>query len=373
MTPSILYLIDVMTRRGGTEVHLTELSTRLSARGFNPIVCNLAGDEAALRQLAELGVETWARPIVRLYAPEGRRMMRRVIREARERNVQIVQTFHFKSDWMGINVSRALGCSLVSSRRDLGFQRTRLRGIAYRFISPRADAFIAPSQAVANATMAIDRVPPERMHVIYNGLDRARFAAPQDRAECRAWLGLPPEGPVIGMVSGLRTIKDHPTLFRAMACLADRRPRIHLAIVGEGDAEASLRAMVRELGLEKRVTFTGARLDIPRALAAMDIFVLSTHSEGMSNAIIEAMASGLPVVASDVGGNAECVVHGETGFIVPEASVDALAARMDELLSDPEMARRMGEAGRARTAELFDVDAMVSHTVDLYRSLGAGR
>jgi len=373
MQPSILFLIDIMRWRGGTEIHLFELATRLEAYGYHPIVCNLGGDEPVLTQLAEAGVETWPRRLVRLYMPEGRSVARSVAREAASRNVRVVHTFHFKSDWMGPGVARTLGCPLVSSRRDLGFHRTTVHNLVYRAVRPRVAAFIAPSEAVRQVMIRQDRLDPARVHVIYNGLDRARFERPQDRAAARQALGLPAEGPIIGMVSGFRPIKDHPTLLMAMHTVARNYPNAHLALVGEGTEEAKLRALTAELGLNDNVTFTGPTKDVPRALAAMDVFVLSTHSEGMSNAIIEAMAAGLPVVASDVGGNAECVADGVTGYIVPHEDPGALAERLNGLLGDPAGAAALGAAGRCRVAELFDVDAMVRQTADLYRSLTAGK
>lgn len=372
MQPSILFLIDIMRWRGGTEIHLFELATRLEAYGYHPIVCNLGGEEPVLTQLAEAGVETWPRELIRLYMPEGRSVARSVAREAASRNVQVVHTFHFKSDWMGPSVARRLGCPLVSSRRDLGFHRTTVHNLVYRMVRPRVAAFIAPSEAVRQVMIRQDRLDPERVHVIYNGLDRARFEGNHDRAAARKAMGLPVNGPVIGMVSGFRPIKDHPTLLKAMQCIVRDHPNAHLALVGEGTEEAKLRDMTAELGLTNNVTFTGPTRDVPRALAAMDIFVLSTHSEGMSNAIIEAMAAGLPVVASDVGGNAECVANGVTGFIVPHEDVDALAARLTELLCDTAESAAFGEAGRQRVAELFDVEAMVRRTAELYRALTPG-
>lgn len=372
MQPSILFLIDIMRWRGGTEIHLFELATRLEAYGYHPIVCNLGGEEPVLTQLAEAGVETWPRELVRLYMPEGRSVARSVAREAASRNVQVVHTFHFKSDWMGPRVARRLGCPLVSSRRDLGFHRTAVHNFVYRIVKQRVDAFIAPSEAVRQVMIRQDHLDPARVHVIYNGLDRARFEQTQDRAAAREALGLPCRGPVIGMVSGFRPIKDHPTLLKAMRRIVDDHPEAHLALVGEGTEEAKLREMTAELGLDGSVTFTGPTKDVPRALAAMDIFVLSTHSEGMSNAIIEAMAAGLPVVASDVGGNAECVADGATGYIVPHEDADALAGRLAELLYDSSKAAAFGAAGRRRVAELFDVEAMVRRTAELYGTLKAG-
>lgn len=371
MMPSVLYLIDAMLAPGGTETHLFDLATRLEGHGFHPIVCNLGGDEPELRRLAKAGIETWPRALKRLYAPSGRAEARRIVEQAAGRDVHIVQTFHFKADWLGVGVSRALGCPLISSRRDLGFSQTALRRFAYRFINPAVSRFIAPSRAVRDVVARREGVAPDRVEVIPNGRDLRLFDQSQNSAEARAWLGLPPEVPVIGMVGNLLPVKDHPTLLQAFSRILPSFEHAHLLLVGQGPEEERLKAMARELNIGHRVVFAGKRTDIPRVLAAMDVFVLSSHTEGMSNAIIEAMAAGLPVVASDVGGNAESVADGETGFIVPPRSPARMADRLSDLLRDRGLLLSMGSAGRQRAERLYDVDGMVRRTADLYRALRA--
>ena len=373
MQQSILFLIDALERPGGTETHLQELAKRLGSEGYTPIVCNLAGDQPILKVIAESGVETWPVTIQRLYTPAGRAIVRDVVTRSYGRHVAAVHTFHFKSDWMGVGVARALECPLVSSRRDLGFAQTPLRRLALRFIDPHVDAFIAPSVAVQTAVHEREGVAKARISIIYNGLDPSRFSVPVDRGEVRRNLGIPNDAIAITMVGNLRPIKDHATLIKAMAQVHAAHSSAYLVLVGEGAEQERLSALAESFGIRDRVIFAGARKDVPGILAAMDVFVLSSHSEGMSNAIIEAMASGLPVVATDVGGNAECVVDGQTGYIVPHEDVDALANRLCKLLGDPVAAKAMGAAGRARVAEVFDVQTMVGHTADLYRSLTAAR
>jgi glycosyltransferase involved in cell wall biosynthesis len=374
MQPSVLFLIDALERPGGTETHLLELTKRLPSEGYTPIVCNLAGDQPVLKLIADSGVETWPVTVHRLYAPAGRAVVRDVISRAAGRGVAAIHTFHFKSDWMGVSVARALKCPLVSSRRDLGFAQTPLRRLALRFIDPQVKAFIAPSRAVQTAVHEREGVATERIRVIYNGLDPARFSERGDRAEMRRDLGVPNDAAAIVMVGNLRPVKDHTTLIKAMGPVAAAHPNSHLVLVGEGTEMDRLSGLADSMGIRDHVTFAGARKDVARILAAMDVFVLSTHSEGMSNAIIEAMAAGLPVVATDVGGNAECVLEGVTGYIVPHENVEALAHRLGGLLADSVSAKAMGAAGRDRVAEEFDVQAMVRRTADLYRNLtAAGR
>lgn len=370
MLSAILFLIDALERPGGTETHLCELSRRLEPMGYLPIVCNLSGQQMMLSRIAEAGVETWPDRIARLYLPPGRDVARRIVRRAAGRNIRAVHTFHFKSDWLGVWAARALSCPLISSRRDLGFQQNATRRAIYRWINGRTDAFVAPSAAVKTSILRQGGARESDIRLIYNGLDTRRFAAPADRAAARADLGVPPDALLVGMVGNLRPVKGHPVLLHALARLAAAMPRARLVLLGEGAEEGRLRALAATLGITERVAFAGAGHDIPRALSAMDVFALSSHSEGMSNAVIEAMAAGLPVVATSVGGNPECVAEGETGFLVPPGDDAALADRIGRLLARPEQALAMGAAGRARCRALFDVDVMVRRTVELYDALG---
>lgn len=368
--PAILFLIDALERPGGTETHLFELSRRLAPMGYQPIVCNLSGSEPVLARIAAEGVETWPERIGRLYLPPGRGVARNVVRRAAGRNIRAVHTFHFKSDWMGVSAARSLGCPLISSRRDLGFQQNSIRRVIYRWINRRTDAFVAPSEAVKASVLKQGGARSSDVHLIYNGLEMQRFADRSGRDETRAALGIPSDARLIGMVGNLRPVKGHPTLLRAVARLMNSCPQAHVVLFGDGLEEERLRELAGSLGIGAHVTFAGSGHDIPTALAALDVFALSSNSEGLSNAVIEAMAAGLPVVATSVGGNPECVVDGETGFLTPAGDDERLADRIGRLLMDPALAHTMGEAGRARCRALFDVDTMVRRTVELYDTLG---
>ncbi|HOC30809.1 MAG TPA: glycosyltransferase [Armatimonadota bacterium] len=365
----VLYLIDALHMRGGTERHLAELAPRIQAHGYLPIVCCLDSSNRDGVGVDIPGVDVRYVDMKRLYTPAGQRLARQIARQALADGVSMVQTFHFKSDWLGVQVARVLQCPLVSSRRDLGFNVTGLRRLILWYINRHADAFIAPSRAVGEAVCRQPGVDPERVHVILNGIDLGAFTEGCDIYEARRWLGCYGDGPVIGMISSLRPIKDHRTLLNAMRAVLYQRPDAKLVLVGAGSEMEPLRELARNLGIEPSVFFTGAREDVRRVLAALDVFVLSTHSEGMSNAIIEAMASGLPVVATDVGGNGECVVDGQTGYLTPHRDAAALADRLLNLINEPEMAREMGERGRRRAVAEFDVNIMVSRTAGLYRRL----
>jgi sugar transferase (PEP-CTERM/EpsH1 system associated) len=189
---------------------------------------------------------------------------------------------------------------------------------------------------------------------IYSGVDTDRFRPGPDGEELRAELQIPCGAPVVGILSRLDAIKDHPTLFAAFARVRERHPGAHLLVVGEG-AERDRLEGLRGPG----VHLLGGRVDVPRVLRAFDIFVLPSRNEGISNTILEAMATGLPVIASRVGGNPELVTEGETGSLFPAGDVGALADAILALLDDPDLRRTQGGAGRARAIERFSIASMV--------------
>jgi len=200
---------------------------------------------------------------------------------------------------------------------------------------------------------------------VYNGLDlpnrQYRSSFPQEF-----------ERTVLLTVGNIRRVKGHDVLIRAVAPLMRRDPRLMLYIAGDVLEQAyinELQSLVRKLELEQRIQFLGGIHNLESQLSRADIFVLPSRSEGFSNAIVEAMAASLPVIATDVGGNAEAVVDGITGYIVPPEDPDALRSAIEKLLADPGMAMRMGVAGRRQIAERFTTEAMMSGIVAIYRKL----
>jgi glycosyltransferase involved in cell wall biosynthesis len=204
-------------------------------------------------------------------------------------------------------------------------------------------------------------VPRRKVLVIPNGIDLSRFPAPPGRRPAAVRRAI--------HVARLHPVKDQTTLLHAVRQVADAEPDFRLDIVGDGPAWDELAALHEKLALERHVRFLGFRGDVREMLGGADLFVLSSVSEGISLTLLEAMAAGLPVVATDVGGNREVVAHRETGLLVPPRSPEALAAAMLRLVRDPATARRMGAAGRERVEKQFDLRRVVQTYERLYLSL----
>jgi len=209
-------------------------------------------------------------------------------------------------------------------------------------------------------------VPLDKMVTIHNGIDTDRFGSPHDSSAIRAALGLCADQPVIGIVARLDPIKNHEALITAMKQIVAQLPRAVLLIVGDGPLRSELEAQVSSLALGDHVCFLGARADVPELLGAIDLFVLCSHSEGLSLTLIEACAAGKPIVATDVGGNAEVVQHQETGLLVPLGQPELLAEAILEVLGDREKALQMGQNGRRNFEEQFVLGAMVQEYEKLY-------
>jgi L-malate glycosyltransferase len=236
--------------------------------------------------------------------------------------------------------------------------------LVQRVLWNRVDRLLSVSSTLAATMSEKIGVDEKRIHVIHNGVDVARFRS-GDRRLLRDQLQLTPDDLLVVTVGRLEPVKDHAALIAAAAevrCPA----RFKLALVGEGMLRESLEAEVRRSGLDGIVHFLGHRHDIENVLAAADLFVLSSRSEGLPNGVMEAMAAGVPVVSTAVGGATELVVHGITGLLVPPRSSQALGEAITTLLCDPSTRLAFGENGRRRAIEHFAFDRMVEQYETLY-------
>lgn len=247
------------------------------------------------------------------------------------------------------------------------YQR-RLQRWAWR----RVDRVLSVSSRLAERMAHDVGFPLETIHVLRNGVDLARFE-PKDRRAARTALGLRPDRLTFGTVGRLVEVKNQQLLVRAVARLVSDGEDCQLVICGEGPLRHALTERAAALGMQERVCLPGYREDVERVMAAFDVFALTSHSEGMSNTILEAMASGLPVVATRVGGADELVDDGATGLLVPAGEIDELVGALRALAEDASRRWAMGRAGRARAHDEFSLGAMLARYQDLYVQLATRR
>ncbi len=232
---------------------------------------------------------------------------------------------------------------------------------------------IAVSPAVSRSLKVYEGISEKHIAVIYNGIDPRPFGIEVDKTVIRKALGIPSEDQVCGMVARLGSEKDHLTLLRAIKLVRQRLPRTTLVLVGDGPQREGLEEASRKLGLGSKVVFTGQRRDVPELLAIFDLAILSSHYEGTSVTLLEAMAAGKAVVASRVGGTPEVIEDGVTGWLCTPRAEEELAEKMIQLLRDPQLRHQLGGAARRRMKERFTQAQMVTSYERVYnQALGLG-
>jgi glycosyltransferase involved in cell wall biosynthesis len=303
-------------------------------------------------------------PTEGLHCPPGalRQTVCRLTRRLRQLRPHVLHTHNPSPHIFGALAACAARVPvLVHTKHGRNSPDVRRKVALNRWASCLSSCIVPVSEDAAEVVRLIERVPARKVCVIRNGIDLAAFpTAPAPR---------PARGNRAIHVARLNLVKDQRTLLRAARLVADAEPAFRLDLVGDGPARAEVEALRTELALDGHVRFLGYREDVRDLLAAADFFVLSSVSEGISLTLLEAMAMGLPVAATDVGGNREVVAQGETGLLVPAQSPAALAEAMLVFLRNPERARRMGAAGRRRVEERFDLRRVVREYEALYLNL----
>jgi glycosyltransferase involved in cell wall biosynthesis len=294
-------------------------------------------------------------------------------RRLRELGADVVHGYQWRPALVGALAGRAAGVPLVLAGKRSLTGPTVSERLAWRAIARLCDTVLVNADALRTQGEGLGM--RTRWVVLRNGVDVDRYATGETQRAARARLGLDPRRAVIGTIGRLEPRKGHDVLLAAMRLVAGATngtcPQVLL--VGDGPLREALERRTDELGLGHVVRFTGNLSDVRPALAAMDMFVLSSHEEGMSNALLEAMAAGRPVIATAAGGTSEIVASERTGLLVPVADAGALAAAVQRLLADPGMAERLGGAARAFVTRELSARARVAELERLYETRLAAR
>ncbi|HQU46235.1 MAG TPA: glycosyltransferase, partial [Pirellulales bacterium] len=242
-----------------------------------------------------------------------------------------------------------------------------------RLLTPLTDAFLAVAPPHGRYLVDVEKLPANRVHVVANGVDTERFRPRPADEKLRGEVGLPPTAPVAGIVARLSREKNHDLFLRVAALVREQVHDAHFLIVGEGPERDRLAAHVEQLGLADAVHFLGNRADVPDLLALLDVFVLTSHVEANPVSILEALASGKPVVATRVGSVPETVRDGEVGYLAEPGDAATLSARVVELLRGPRLARRLGREARRQVVEQHSMRNMVVRFQDVVEQLHASK
>jgi glycosyltransferase involved in cell wall biosynthesis len=364
--PHVLLVLDQFPKTlGGGERIVLKLAALLPNYGYRASILTFsAHPESAGLQSPPCPV--YLLPLQRTYDLAALRAALELRRFLKQQRIQIVQTFFESSDlWAGFVTKAMSDAKLIWSRRDMGILRASKHHVAYRLMSSMPDRVFAVSEEVRQHCVVVDRIKPTLVETVYNGIDVADWDMVVAPAKA-------PGAFVVATVGNIRRVKGHDIFIKAAASVAAQFPRISFKIAGdvlEPDYFVELQTLIRNLNLSERFHFVGGVTDLREYLSTADIFVLPSRSEGFSNAIVEAMAASLPVVATDVGGNTEAVTDGVSGLIVPSEDPAALAAAITRLLSDPAKAEEMGAAGKKLASEKFTTDAMMRQITLAYANL----
>jgi glycosyltransferase involved in cell wall biosynthesis len=330
---------------GGAETLLLAALKATEPRCVYPLVCSLSEKGPIGEEMERAGIE-----VIPLGRMQHKRfdvgIILRLCRLMRQREVDIVHTHLYHASRYGRIAATLAGVPCVVASFHNVYPIRRFKQHVFNWILGKiTDRVIAVSEAVKDHLVGYDHIAPDLITVLPNAIDLRHFGG-HDRTEARRRLGIPPDAYVVGTVGRLEPQKGHVVLLQAMRELADACPEARVLLIGGGSQEQALRGAADDLGLADRITFTGERRDVPALMAALDLFVLPSLWEGLPLVLLEAMASGAPVVATRVGGVPEVVSDGATGILIDPNRPDQLAAAIIRCRNDRDGAARMAEASR---------------------------
>jgi glycosyltransferase involved in cell wall biosynthesis len=358
LMPSAIPIAVVMTSfdPGGTERQMTELVRRLDPHRWAVHLACFHARGAWFGRAAEAAASVVEFPIQTFRRPSALRHMWAFANWCRARRIAVVHTTELYSNIFGLPGAAIANVPVrIANRREINPDKSVAQIAMQRAAYAAAHKVVANSRAAADR-LRLERVPDRKIAVIANGLDFDRFHPRNPRPKLRK----------VVVVANLRTEKGHDVLLNASVDVLRRHPDARFEIVGGGPRLHPLLARAESLGVLHAFTFLGHRDDVPARMADGDIFVLPSRSEAFPNAVVEAMAGGLPVIASGVGGILELIDDGATGLLVPPGDAPSLADRLCRLMDHPSLASRLGNAARAEALARYSFDRMVAAFDSLY-------
>lgn len=349
----ILYYVPTL-ELGGAETQLLHLAAGLDRRQFEPHVWYTGRWGPAGDRMREAGVALHHRAFDSTLTPW--------IRELRPAVLDSVSYLHTDAD---VGYARMAGVRLVLTRRANMRHWDPARKLRpwERERNRLTDVVVANCEAAAALCREVEEVPPERLRVIPSGVPAVRR---KPARTIREELGLGRETLLLGNVANLKKVKDQATLMKAFRTLSQRFGNLHLVIAGDGPERETLRRLSLRLGIRRQVSFPGVREDVASVYGGLDVYVHSSLSEGLSSAVLEAMAFGLPVAATAVGGTGEAVIDGETGLLVPPGDSATMAEAITRILTSPALQRKLGRAAREHVRRCFSQERMILEYQRLY-------
>ncbi|MDD5455383.1 MAG: glycosyltransferase [Candidatus Ratteibacteria bacterium] len=349
---------------GGVQKRLVSLIPYINREKFNISVCSFK-DGPLKKTLIQAGYKVF---IVRRIFKFDPICIIRLIKIIKAEKIHIIHTHAHKPNTTArIAAILAKVPIIIANEHNVDQWKSYFQKSIDRFLAKRTDKIIAVSNAVRQFYQSIG-IPPEKFRLIYNGVELNKFGNKNIRKTKRKELGIDDQTCVIGTVGRIHPQKGHELLVKITEELLLEHKALLFLIIGKGYLEKKLTRKIKTLNLSEHFLFLGEREDIPELLSCMDIFALPSLREGFPNAIMEAMASSLPVVATDVGGIREIMIDNETGFIIPPADSRQLYEKLLKLIHDKDLRGKMGNAGHERVKQ-FSIEKMAKETEELYEEL----
>ncbi|MFA5145950.1 MAG: glycosyltransferase [Candidatus Omnitrophota bacterium] len=354
---------------GGIETLILEICKRLNRSVFEPCIFVFEKDGKLKDEYLRSGIG-----VIEVSKKERFDILLpfRLSKILREENISIVHT-HNPTNWLyGGIAARLAGLPLIHTEHTTtDYDSYHVK--RWEFIEWALAKFTRRITAVAGSvkTHMIKRsgINSKKIEVVYNAIETERFDTGANKEKMRGELSIRQDEFVIGNIARFYENKDHQTLLRAFKLVLEKIPNVYLLLIGDGPLKYKIESFAGELKIPARIKFLGNRRDIPQLLKMMDLFVLSSKREGLPIVLLEAMASGLPIVATDVDGNGELVLHEETGFVVPPADPKELSAAILNLLTDRSKAKRMAARGKERVKNHFTFNSMVEKYEKIYEEV----
>ena len=361
---------------GGTERQAVELLKRIDRRRFDVSLAALRLEGPLYQEVAAIFPRVPQFPLTSFYNANAAKQLMRLRGLMIGERVDILHAHDFYAGLLGAAAARLARVRVIACQRHMRLSDRRVHEWGTRFTHRLAHRVLVNSEAIRDHLLADGHIAPEKIIVIRNGLSAAAERAVLDsdgRAKRRAALlrelNLEEGAKLIGLVARLQPVKGHRYFIAAASRIAAAEPNAHFLLVGDGALRREIEEQAAQAGVNDRVHLLGARDDAATIAAGFDVAVSASLSEGLPNAVMEAMAAGAPVVATSVGGTAELVIDGATGFLAPPTDADALARRILDALLDPEQSARMAAQGRRRILDLFSMRRMVESVEQLYAEM----
>lgn len=365
---------------GGAERQVLELANNIDSTAFNVHLFILSEHAPLADRLKDR--ESRLHQIVKRHKFDIS-VVSRLAAAFKALQIDVVHGFLYDAEIASRLAGRMAGCpAIIGSERNTSNNNGRLKRLIYRLTARLLDACVANSRVGAAFNRSVTGLPESRYHVVYNGVDTERFQ-PREQAALKRELGLDPDLTIIGMFGSFKHQKNHPLLLQAAALICAERTDVRFLFIGSTLQEgykstdsysAEVSQLVHDLGLERFSHFPGAKQDVERYYNLCDITVLPSLFEGTPNVALESMASGVPVIATDVSDNRYVIPDGTAGYIVPLGQAETLARRIITLVDDVPLRQRLGRQARDWVEQTFSLQKMSQHFGRIYREvLAAGR